>query len=179
ATRSATLIGRVGDRISRVVSKYKDARTALTALKGVDFAPQFKELRPSDVNVNPEEESDSKARKKLARLGSSRKARNEPSAKPKVFSWIWTVGGGLGGRAVRVEWCKAKARKDRWVEEVNTLREEMKQVLRILCKIREVWTKRARGRTDVSPELASGLKAYAMRRVDVHRRVADAFHVGW
>ncbi|KAJ7178669.1 hypothetical protein C8R43DRAFT_843108, partial [Mycena crocata] len=137
-TRSATLIGRVGDRIARVAGKYADTRASLIALKGSEFAPQYKLLKPANMNVNPEEESDSVARKKLARLGSSKWARNEPSLKPKVFSWIWTVGGGPGEDegalhdckccvvlAVRVEWSKAKARRDRWVEEVGKLREEM------------------------------------------------------
>ncbi|KAJ6454065.1 hypothetical protein C8R47DRAFT_1083232 [Mycena vitilis] len=59
ATRSATLIGRVGDRLARVADKYRRARLALIALKGADFAPQFKELKPADMNVNVEEESDS------------------------------------------------------------------------------------------------------------------------
>jgi hypothetical protein len=69
--RSALLIGRVGDRISRVAAKYCHARAALIALKGADFAPQFKELRASDLNTNLEEESDAASRKKLNRLGSS------------------------------------------------------------------------------------------------------------
>ncbi|KAJ7797205.1 hypothetical protein B0H14DRAFT_3494018 [Mycena olivaceomarginata] len=39
------------------------------------------------------EESDAVARKKLARLGLSKRTRMEPMIK-KTFSWIWTVGGG-------------------------------------------------------------------------------------
>jgi hypothetical protein len=96
ATRSATLIGRVGDRISRVAAKYRGARTALIALKGPAFAPQFKELKPGDMNVNAEEESDALSRKKLGRLGSTRRPRLESSNAHKTFSWIWTVGGGPG-----------------------------------------------------------------------------------
>jgi hypothetical protein len=96
ATRSATLIGRVGDRIARVAAKYRHAREALIALKGVDHAPQYKELRPADLNTNLEEESDAKARKKLNRLGSTKRVRNEPSNAKAAFSWIWTVGGGPG-----------------------------------------------------------------------------------
>ncbi|KAJ7038747.1 hypothetical protein C8F04DRAFT_909699, partial [Mycena alexandri] len=128
ATRSATLIGRVGDRIKRVAAKYRRAREALVAVKGVKFAPQFKVLADADLNTNADEESDAEARKKLARLGSSKRARNEPSNKRTTLSWIWTVGGELTSSvsaAVRVEWSKAKARKDRWVEEVQLLREEM------------------------------------------------------
>jgi hypothetical protein len=78
ATRSATLIGRVGDRISRVAAKYRRAREALIALKGASFAPEFKVLEAADLTTSVEEENDSTARRKLARLGSSKLARNEP-----------------------------------------------------------------------------------------------------
>jgi hypothetical protein len=93
ATRSATLIGRVGDRITRVAAKYRRAREGLMDLVGDAFEPQFKELRAADLNTNVQEESDAVARKKLARLGSSKRTRMEPMVK-KTFSWIWTVGGG-------------------------------------------------------------------------------------
>jgi hypothetical protein len=202
ATRSATLISRVGDRIDRVAGKYRRAREAVIALKGQNFAPEFKVLEPSDLNTNVEEESDALARKKLSKLGSSKRARNEPSNKPKKFSWIWTVGGGPGeddvqlhdcgwsytyiivkadGRflAVRVEWSKAKARRDRWVEEVKVLREEMKRVLRMLRTIQGEWRARVESRTEVDPQLRAGLAAYAQRQVYLHRRVAESFHSGW
>ncbi|KAJ6479203.1 hypothetical protein C8R47DRAFT_983594 [Mycena vitilis] len=185
ATRSATLIGRVGDRIARVAAKYRRAREGLIALKGEAYAPQFKELLQADLNANVEEESDAKARKKLARIGSAKRARNEPSDKKKAFSWIWTVNGGPAEDeatlhdCVRVEWSKASARKIRWVEEVRLLREEMKRVLRMLRTIQKEWTARAEQRGDIDRELAGGLKAYAMRQVYVHRRIAEAFHSGW
>jgi hypothetical protein len=81
--------------------------------------------------------------------------------------------------AVRVEWSKSKARKDRWVEEVRLLWEEMKRVLRMLRTIQAEWTARAEGRAEIDPELAAGLKAYALRQVYVHRRIAERFHAGW
>lgn len=40
--------------------------------------------------------------------------------------------------AVRVEWAKAKARRDRWTEEVELLREKMRRVLQSL-EWRERW----------------------------------------
>ncbi|KAJ7038468.1 hypothetical protein C8F04DRAFT_951149 [Mycena alexandri] len=183
ATRSATLIGRVGDRIKRVAAKYRRAREALVAVKGVKFAPQFKVLANADLNTNADEESDAEARKKLARLGSSKRARNEPSNKRTTLSWIWTVRSGeltsSVSAAVRVEWSKAKARKDRWVEEVQLLREEMKRVLQMLRWTQGEWGRRGGMRGRIDPELAGGLKAYARRQVYVHRRIAEAFHAGW
>ncbi|KAJ7819725.1 hypothetical protein B0H13DRAFT_1661205 [Mycena leptocephala] len=185
ATRSATLIRWIGDRIARVAGKYRQARSALIALKGADFAPQFKELKPADMNVNPEEESDSESRRKLGRLGSSKRTRIEPTKATKTFSWIWTVGGGPGRdmvelhNSVRVEWSKARARRDCWVEEVQILWEEMKRVLRFLRWVQDEWERMAKQRTEVDPQLAAGLKAYALRQQAVHRHIAEGFHAGW
>jgi hypothetical protein len=106
AMRSATLIGRVGDRIGRVAAKYREVRAALITLKGADYAPQFKELKPSDMNVNPEEESDAASRRKLGRLGSTKRTRIEPTNAKRIFSWIWTVGGGPGRDEVQLHECK-------------------------------------------------------------------------
>ncbi|KAJ7831676.1 hypothetical protein B0H13DRAFT_1915348 [Mycena leptocephala] len=187
ATRSATLIGRVGDRISRVAAKYRGARTALIALKGPAFAPQFKELKPGDMNVNAEEESDALSRKKLGRLAAPDAHVSSPRMHVRhsldLDSRRW-AGRGPGTAArmfvesVRVEWSKARARRDRWVEEVDILREEMKRVLRFLRWIQVEWRRRAELR-DIDPQLAAGLKAYALRQVAVHRRIAAGFHVGW
>ncbi|KAJ7824872.1 hypothetical protein B0H14DRAFT_2369302 [Mycena olivaceomarginata] len=167
ATRSATLIGRVGDRISRVAAKYWHAREALIALKGVSFAPEFKVLEAADLTISVEEENDSTARRKLAHLGSSKRAQNEPTNAKKHFSWIWMVDGGPGEDeaqlhdSVRVEWSKAKARRDRWVEEVQLLREEMKRVLCMLRWVQQEWRMRVSLRQNVDPELHEGLAVYA------------------
>jgi hypothetical protein len=92
--------------VKRIAAKYRRAREALIALKGPDFAPHFKELADGDMNTNLEEESDAKARKKLARLGSSKRTRNEPSDKLRKFSWLWTVNGGPGVDETELRECK-------------------------------------------------------------------------
>ncbi|KAJ7436521.1 hypothetical protein B0H11DRAFT_1754802 [Mycena galericulata] len=185
STRSATLIGRVGDRVARVAAKYRQARAALIELEGPDHVPEFKELKDEDLRVDLEEESDMAARKKLARLGSTKRSRNEPAARKKGMSWIMMVGGGPGEDdaelhdSVRVEWSKAKARKERWVEEVKKLREEMKFVLRMLRWTQAEWRIRAEKRKDVDAALAAGLKGYAARQAALHGRIAAGFHAGW
>jgi hypothetical protein len=106
ATWSVTLIGRVSDRITRVATKYRHAREALIALKGEEFAPEYKVLADADLNTNEREESDVKARRKLARLGSRKLLRNEPSDKPKAFSWLWMVGGRPGEDEAQLHECE-------------------------------------------------------------------------
>ncbi|KAK7007313.1 CxC2 domain-containing protein [Favolaschia claudopus] len=185
-TRSATLIARIGDRVRRSASKYRDARQALTVLKGAEYAPEFQILLDEHLTASLEVEGDEASRRKLARLGSSRRAANEPSAQAKKgLSWIWVAGGGPGDdeaelqESVRIEWSKGKARRDRWVEEVHLLREEMKRVLRSLRYIQRQWEARLETPRTVDPALASGLAAYANRQILVHQRIATAFHTGW
>ncbi|KAF8131316.1 hypothetical protein K438DRAFT_1788310 [Mycena galopus ATCC 62051] len=144
-----------------VASKYRHARSALIELKGAYFAPHFKVLEATDLNTNVDNESDTRSRRKLARLGSSKRSHNEPVL------------------AVRVEWSKAKARRDRWVEEVQLLREEMKRVLRMLCWTSQRWASRVSGREDIDPELHAGLAAYARRQIYVHRLIAEQFEGDW
>ncbi|KAF7301155.1 CxC2 domain-containing protein [Mycena indigotica] len=75
---------------------------------------------------------------------------------------------------------KARARKQRWEEEVELLREEMKRVLRSLRWTQNQWQVRAdRQRDDVNMHVAAGLRAYALRQVDIHRRMAERFYSEW
>ena len=99
ATRSATLIGRVGERIARAAAKYRDAYSALVRLKGPSYAPEFQALNERDINSRCGVESDIAAIKKLRRADSSRGTHNEPSTAQLrgAVSWIWKVGGGLSG----------------------------------------------------------------------------------
>lgn len=55
--------------------------------------------------------------------------------------------------ALRVDWSRAKARKTRWDEEVELLREEMRRVLRYLEWEKSRWENLrldAAGRTDIA-----------------------------
>ncbi|KAJ7050115.1 hypothetical protein C8F01DRAFT_1264382 [Mycena amicta] len=185
STRYGTLIGRVGDQATRQAIKYREVWAALIRLKGPDHAPQFKELHDDDLRVHIESESDARARAALGRLGSSRRARNEPSVTKKMLpvSWIWFAGGEGGEEelhdSVRVEWAKALARRTRWTEEVRLLREEMRRVLQSLETVQREWKEREERRTEIDAELAAGLMAYAKRQAAVHKGVAMAFRGSW
>ncbi|KAJ6455636.1 hypothetical protein C8R47DRAFT_1228133 [Mycena vitilis] len=188
ATRSYTLIGRIGERVDAAAAKYRRSRLALIALRGREAATTFRELKAADVQLDEEREIDARARRRLGEIGSSRHRRKGPalSSKEKHFSWIWTEGGGPGEdevqlhSSVRVEWSKAKARKERWEEEVALLREEMKRVLRFLRWRAQWWeTRRASRRAGVSPELRGGLEAYAARQAAGAREIARRFKTSW
>ncbi|KAJ6607425.1 hypothetical protein B0H10DRAFT_1818202 [Mycena sp. CBHHK59/15] len=188
ATRAQTLVERVGERVDAAAAQYRDAREVLIALRGKDKCEEWRELRPADIQLDEEREVDAKAQQKLGLIGSNRRRRQGPalSSKDKYLSWIWTEGGGPGEdeeevhASVRIEWCKAKARKERWEEEVELLREEMKRVLRFL-RWRVVWWEARRGtrRERVAPALRAGLEAYAARQAAATREIARRFKGAW
>jgi hypothetical protein len=79
-----------------------------------------------------------------------------------------------------VEWSKAKARKERWEEEVELLQEEMKRVLRFL-RWRALWWETRRGirRESVGADIRGGLEAYAARQAAAARAIARRFRAAW
>ncbi|KAF7312645.1 CxC2 domain-containing protein [Mycena indigotica] len=184
-TRSATLIGRMVEKITREATKYRQAWVALRRLKGDDFAPEYRKLEDSDLNVRAETESDAISRARLGRLGSARPARNEPTAaQAGPVSWIWFMEGEGDEEvrihdAVRVQWAKARARRDRWTEEVLLIREEMRRVLRSLWSIQQQWLERETSRPNARPALQEGLVAYAKKQRHIHSLIANRFVLDW
>ncbi|KAJ7744427.1 hypothetical protein DFH07DRAFT_963653 [Mycena maculata] len=184
STRAHTLI----ERVDAAAAKYQRARDALIALRGRAACEDIHELKAADIQLDEEREADAKARKKLGAIGSS-KWRQQGMAllsRDRRLSWIWTEGGGPGVSeqelhdSVRVEWSKAKARKERWEEEVELLREEMKRVLRFL-RWRGMWWETRRGirREGVPAEVVAGLQAYAARQASIHREITRRFKRMW
>lgn len=87
---------------------------------------------------------------------------------------------------VRIEWCKARARAERWAEEVDLLQEEQRRVLISLEERAETWKGRACLRSRVSPngehmvpEVDEGLRAYAARQADILTRIKKHFEKLW
>lgn len=81
--------------------------------------------------------------------------------------------------ALRVKWAKAKARADRWEEEVILLDEEMHHVLEY-CKWKEAWWMQQVGaRKDILPQLEEGLCAYAAEQADMEGRIRLSWGTKW
>ncbi|KAJ7058985.1 hypothetical protein C8F01DRAFT_990382 [Mycena amicta] len=183
STRSNTLIGHITSQGHREMTKYREARRAGLELKAT-FCPHFQVLDDDDARVGVEVESDAAA---LGRAGTSARVRNEPTV-PKIIkpvTWIWSVGGDPDAQelhdAVRVQWTKAQARRDRWVEEVEIIREEMRRVLRSLETVQRDWKARGEGRVagEADAELAAGARAYAKRQQAIYQRIALSFKAQW
>ncbi|KAJ6459360.1 hypothetical protein C8R47DRAFT_1226636 [Mycena vitilis] len=188
-TKANTLQAQLGERVDAAAEKYRQGRAALLRLQGAAMDPQFRELAQADLQLDGDDgESDLAAKKKLAMLGSGRGARAPrmaPGTSRKIMSWIWTAQGGanVGEEAlhnsVRVEWCRARARKLRWEEEVWLCREEMRRVLRYLAWQASWWRDRVDSRPDASPEVQAGVRAYALKQADLHTRLAAHFGTVW
>ncbi|KAF7296858.1 hypothetical protein MIND_00917100 [Mycena indigotica] len=153
---------------------------------GPDYHAEFQELNDGDLNVHGEEDSDAGSRLRLGRIGAAGRARNEPTTGQRggAVSWIWSAvraedqEPGLHD-AVRIQWAKALARKDRWHEEVRLLREEMKRVLRSLVSLQREWQERVDCGRAVEAGLANGMAAYAKRQVALHAHIAKHFVNHW
>ncbi|KAK6967161.1 hypothetical protein R3P38DRAFT_3244635 [Favolaschia claudopus] len=193
-TRAATLVQRVDERIDWLSKAYKRSRDALVALVGLGEC-EWRELRAEDLRVEEELEDDTVARRRLGLVGSQSRERRSSKAAGKrakekkkgkqKMSWIWTSGGGPGEDetelrdAVRIEWSKAKARRDRWVEEVQLLREEMRRVLRFLAWRAGWWEERTVVEREVKEDVKAGVQAYAARQAAMARHIARRFRSAW
>ncbi|KAL1740807.1 hypothetical protein HDZ31DRAFT_46736 [Schizophyllum fasciatum] len=208
STRSRNVITRLDDRISRLAAKYRAARAALLCLAPQDAYPAFRELKDEDLVVDDDREADGASTERLNSqggrgsrvVGTSRKtdstalstrdraiaAVRGADSRRNLTSWIWTA---LGGPeqdteaqihdAVRVEWAKARARAERWEEEVNILKEEMRRVLRFLEWRADWWGSRALFKADLDPAGRAGVRAYALRQAQLARHLRVSFHATW
>ncbi|KAJ7030565.1 hypothetical protein C8F04DRAFT_1263687 [Mycena alexandri] len=189
ATRANSLVGQISDRIAALSLKYNHARAALLRLKGPNYAPFFKPLKESDLTLDADvndDEASGKKRLSLAAAGKGgRTPRHVAGTSRKVLSWIWAARGALDPdesdlhESLRVEWARAKARKTRWDEEVNLLREEMRRVLRYLEWETQTWrahTTASRDAGDLPIATRAGLEAYAIKQAAVHERLRAFFY---
>ncbi|KAH7917830.1 hypothetical protein BV22DRAFT_1108497 [Leucogyrophana mollusca] len=105
------------------------------------------------------------------------------------LSWIWlTIGYSEGldeeadeglQDAIRLEWCKARARAMRWTEEVELLFEEKRRVLQFMDWQSRWWLERAGSVVVEESTLAEGLQAYAQRQAALRRSLGDYFAHVW
>jgi hypothetical protein len=81
--------------------------------------------------------------------------------------------------ALRIEWCKSRARAMRWSEEVELLLEEMRRVQQFLRWHAHWWVFQGSRKESVSAEQLEGLIAYAGRQADQRRALREEFSWIW
>ncbi|KAG6849505.1 hypothetical protein H0H93_007961 [Arthromyces matolae] len=170
-TRSNALLKDIADRIRHAVQKYKAIRNALLKLdrlleKG-NWASTLCELTDDDVGGITAAEDD----------------RPEGS---RSLSWIWklaeadTVEGEGKQEALRIEWCKARARAHRWQEECLLLKEEIRRVIAFFNYQERLWAGRALERyPHVDSAMAAGFRAYGWRQSSIRRQMRMMYEQEW
>ncbi|KAG1762145.1 hypothetical protein EDD22DRAFT_979916 [Suillus occidentalis] len=168
-TRARKTVDTVEDRLAMSHAKYCRAHKALLALSThvdhVGWQRSFQPLRKSDLRA-------------MGDFGGQTQG-------TAIMSWIWLTHGvsandsaGLQD-ALRVEWCKARARHNRWCEEIRLLMEEMRRVLAFLKWHIQWWEERATLRTFARAEETEGFVAYAKRQGAVRRALLMSFEDRW
>ncbi|KAJ6564322.1 hypothetical protein B0H19DRAFT_1140795 [Mycena capillaripes] len=96
----------------------------------------------------------------------------------RTLSWIWYAVSEKEGdeklqAALRVEWCKAYSRSNRWREDLVLVEEEMRRTIEFGRWAERQWRVRAEARTralgestPMSPEVAEGVRAYGLEQAD-------------
>ncbi|KAL1698752.1 hypothetical protein EV121DRAFT_217647 [Schizophyllum commune] len=208
STRARNVIARLDARVARLAEKYRAARRALLSIASAADYPALRELRDGDLTIDDDREADGASTERLNNRGErgSRAISNarksdttamsardraiasvrEADSRRNLTSWIWTALGGPGQDteaqvhdAVRVEWAKARARSERWTEEVNIVTEEMRRVLRYLRWRADRWQGLAAFEADLDPAGRAGVRAYALRQASLISRLRAVFHDSW
>ncbi|KAF8903392.1 hypothetical protein CPB85DRAFT_1377090 [Mucidula mucida] len=82
--------------------------------------------------------------------------------------------------ALKIKWCKARARKMRWQEEVTLLLEEMRRVIAYCRWNAELWRGREREeRAGIDAKSMQGLRAFAAEQANIQHRTADDLESHW
>ncbi|KAG6895762.1 hypothetical protein C0992_012803 [Termitomyces sp. T32_za158] len=173
-TRARGAIETVQARIQAAADEYRAAYKALNSLSTLlgeaSWRTQLLPLDPADIRKMSEADNDhmSEGRRKV--------------------SWIWKTLGVINERtdsdqlrdALRIEWCKSRARSMRFSEEVELLTEEMHRVLRY-CSYREQWWKAKTqfGTEDLASIRREGLQACAERQAALWAALRDNFSWLW
>ncbi len=169
-TRARALYDRFLLRVKKATGRYRAARVAIASIMPVgDWSERFQVLDDGDIRGPGKNDDESEGH-------------YEPS-------WIWLVPPQRNeqtddtaeayGDSVRVEWAKTKARAMHWGEECHLLVEEMRRVLQALESKASIWDSRRTERTNVSPEVAEGLSAYAAKQAWTLRQLALVFAKTW
>ncbi|TDL14368.1 hypothetical protein BD410DRAFT_734211 [Rickenella mellea] len=185
ATRTRTLIAKFDERINRMAERYRAGRAALIALnRPGDWSTRFLALNDSDIQ-GPRQDDET-----VLVTPPSLPQNHWISEGRRDFTWIWLAPKArLEGDAeaerrdvnegMRVEYCKARARAIRWEEEVELVVEEMRRTIAFLEWRARWWRSLIGQRTDVSPSLASGLVAYALKQSHIQMQLAQHFSKLW
>ncbi|KAL0577210.1 hypothetical protein V5O48_004776 [Marasmius crinis-equi] len=183
STRARQVLARNKRKLEENELKYRAAWTALSHLVGPDFIG-FRELKSDDVRSYNDDDIDPF---KSSRKITSKRKRDQQDRlmtageSRRNISWIWhgvDTGENSGEmlEAVRIEWCKARARQRRWTEELALVEEEMTRTLLGLGTEAMQWGERAPEATDAMSEAA---RAYCLQQASIRQGLSTKFSALW
>ena len=191
-TRARNLINRFDEKVSGCAESYRVARIALLALDPAgEWQKRLRQLKDEDVRAPGRRDNESEGFREVPWIW-RRHVPEHVSSPEQLGSWsdeeldscehtsqyylILLIFICVG---LRCEWVKSKARADRWHEEVQLVKEEMRCVLAFL-KWKAVWWTKEGGRVlDIQPDIADGIRAYAAKQAHINRALARSFRIRW
>ncbi|KAH6887831.1 hypothetical protein BKA70DRAFT_1235793 [Coprinopsis sp. MPI-PUGE-AT-0042] len=167
-TRIRAIHTRMISKTDQLADQYRAAYSALLLLEtdpNATWRSCFQHLAQKDVRGPGREDGESGGR--------------------HTASWIWLVPSSTASEDVgqqdfnstlRVEWCRSRARKERWCEEYLILQEEMQRTVTYLLWKSTWWDSRARLReaTQANSSILSGVQGYALKQAWLQRQLASA-----
>ncbi|KAI6008944.1 hypothetical protein EDC04DRAFT_2610794 [Pisolithus marmoratus] len=152
-TRTKKEIQKVVARVNKHVRSYQRARQAILRLDpDGNMAEKYQEILPEDLAVSKEVTEENRFGQGTSKL-----------------AWFWVIGGetsqlnveagGLMEEFYRINWLKARARRDRWKEEVSLVRHEMLWTGLWFEYHKKMWEQRALQSTE------PGKEAYANKQM--------------
>ncbi|KAF8191761.1 hypothetical protein BJ912DRAFT_1021968 [Pholiota molesta] len=174
-TRSHQLLSDVEAKIQNTVSTYRTNYRAIEILSKPLLETEWKDsLRPLEdsdvVGLTSMDISGSEGRKRL--------------------SWIWKAQGtGANAdectqEALRIEYCKTRARAHRWQEECVLLAEEMRRVIAFFDWEKRSWNEKASDLKEMFSDgmydsLIEGKIAYACRQANIREEMSNHCILNW
>ncbi|KAF4622330.1 hypothetical protein D9613_009070 [Agrocybe pediades] len=176
-TRSNDTINQIEEQLKEATVKYRTAYKAIRVLdphiplsQDRSWAKSIQELKDEDLR------------------GMSEGKPGESAGKQSI-SWIWRIEGVAIGdhdeqlkEALRIEWCRARARAMRLNEEVELVQEEMRRVLAFLEWQAKWWSSRPDGsewESQPVPAISEGMRAYKYRQAALREALQDQFKKSW
>ncbi|KAG6809653.1 hypothetical protein H0H92_015320 [Tricholoma furcatifolium] len=199
-TRMRTLQDQIERKIRAACDHYRLSREALLSLRGPGkWEEQFCELKKEDIRsinertVTEEEQVANETAEQIdntsdveSLMKTASVLRLQTGEGSRSVSWIWygatskeveSDADGSLHDSIRLEWMKARARAERWREEVILLEEEMRRVLQYCGWQAEWWDQQARSTN--SAALDEGLHAFAAEQAFVERARANLWCTRW
>ncbi|KAI6009101.1 hypothetical protein EDC04DRAFT_2610741 [Pisolithus marmoratus] len=152
-TRTKREIQKVVARVNKHVRSYQRARQAILRLDpDGNMAEKYQDILPEDLTVSKEVTEENRFGQGTSKL-----------------AWFWVIdgeksqlnveAGGLMEEFYRINWLKARARRDRWKEEVSLVRHEMLWTVLWFEYHKKIWEQRALQSTE------PGKEAYAKKQI--------------